>query len=352
MPLHTWFIYFVAALGLSLTAHRRSQLDLHRRRLDLDAGPLTQPFEHQLEVLVTHRPDDHLVRDAIDRDADRRILCLDPGEAFDELRLVARRWTRRGRPGPATLKLLLDEREAVALAVGLHGAAHSIHRDVAEASVSALAKVVGMLPPAVRGQVETVADVTVGGQWSDALPAGTLSADVLGNIAQACRDGVRVRFSYSTADGTGSERYVEPYRLVTLASRWYLVAFDVDRGDWRTFRVDRVADPVPSRNTFTPRPLPAEDLVAYIRDRIASMRSVHHVELVVHAPFERVRSLGRWATVTATSDPGRTLLTMDTDSLDWPVLALSSLECDFEVVGPPELAVHLRECAERFARCA
>ena len=254
--------------------------------------------------------------------------------------------------GPSLPPLLLDEREAVALAVGLHGAAHSIHRDVAEASVSALAKVVGMLPPAVRSQVETVADVTVGGQWSDSPPAGTLSADVLGNIAQACRDGVRVRFSYSTADGTGSERYVEPYRLVTLASRWYLVAFDVDRGDWRTFRVDRVADPVPSRNTFTPRPLPAEDLVAYIRERIASMRTVHHVELVVHAPLERVRSLARWAAVTATSDPDRTLLTMDTDSLDWPVLALSSLECEFEVVGPPELAVRLRECAERFARCA
>ena len=254
--------------------------------------------------------------------------------------------------GPSLPPLLLDEREAVALAVGLHGAAHSIHRDVAEASVSALAKVVGMLPPAVRGQVETVADVTVGGQWSEGLPVGTLSADVLGNIAQACRDGVRVRFSYSTADGTGSERYVEPYRLVTLASRWYLVAFDVDRGDWRTFRVDRVADPVPSRNTFTPRPLPAEDLVAYIRDRIASMRTVHHVELVVHAPYERVRSLARWATITSTSDPDRTVLTMDTDSLDWPVLALSSLECDFEVVGPPELAARLRACAERFARCA
>lgn len=254
--------------------------------------------------------------------------------------------------GPSLPPLLLDEREAVALAVGLHGAAHSIHRDVAEASVSALAKVVGMLPPAVRGQVETVADVTVGGQWSDRIPPGALSPEVLGSIAQACRDAVRVRFGYSAADGVTSERYVEPYRLVTLASRWYLCAFDIDRGDWRTFRLDRIADPVLSRNAFTPRPLPADDLVAYIRERIASIRPVHRVELVVHASPDHARRLARWAEITPTDDPERTRLTMETDSLDWPVLALSVLDCDFEVVGPPEFSERLRVCADRFARCA
>jgi predicted DNA-binding transcriptional regulator YafY len=256
--------------------------------------------------------------------------------------------------GPTMPPLLLDEREAIALAVGLHGAAHSIHTDVAEASVSALAKVVGMLPASLRGHVELVGDVTVTGRWgSGTNTVSGLSADVLGRVAQACRDGVRLRFDYSAADGTASQRYVEPYRLVSLASRWYLFAHDIDRNDWRTFRVDRLSDPQPTRNTFDPRPLPSDDLVAYVRERIASVRKVHHVEVLVDAPADRVeQAVGNWATVTATDDPARTRFTMDVDSLDWPVLVLSALAVDFEVVEPDELATRLRECGARFARCA
>jgi predicted DNA-binding transcriptional regulator YafY len=255
-------------------------------------------------------------------------------------------------PGSTMPPLLLDEREAIALAVGLHGAAHSVHTDVAEASVSALAKVVAMLPTAVRGRVELVGDVTVAGRWRPGR-GSELSADVLGRVAQACRDEVRLRFDYAAADGTASHRYVEPYRLVTLTSRWYLVAFDVDRADWRTFRVDRMTAPELSRNTFDPRPLPADDLVDYIRSRIASVRTFHRVEIVVHAPADDVRrAVGNWATIAETGTPGRTRVEMETDSLDWPVLALSALESDFEVVSPPELADRLRACGERFARCA
>jgi len=248
--------------------------------------------------------------------------------------------------------LLLDEREAIALAVGLHGAAHSIHTDVAEASVSALAKVVAMLPANLRGRVQLVGDVTVGARWHGGAQ-GELSADVLGRVAQACRDSVRLRFDYSAADTTASHRYVEPYRLVALASRWYLVAYDLDRKDWRTFRVDRLSEPEPTRNTFDPRGLPADDLAAYVRGRIQSIRNVHHVEVIAYAPIERVGEVvGQWATIDATDDPGRTRFTMEVDSLDWPVLALSALGADFEVITPPELAERVRECGERFARCA
>jgi predicted DNA-binding transcriptional regulator YafY len=256
--------------------------------------------------------------------------------------------------GSSMPPLLLDEREAIALAVGLHGAAHSVHRDVAEASVSALAKVVAMLPPTLRGQVRLVGDVTVNGSWNAGARApSALSADVLGRVAQACRDGVRLRFDYTAADATASQRYVEPYRLVTLASRWYLIAYDADRADWRTFRVDRISDPVMSRNTFAPRPLPADDLAAFVRRRIGSLKDTYQVELIVHAPIEHVRRVdGSWATITETADPDRTRLVIETDSLDWPVLALSALGAEFEVVGPPEFTAHLRGCAERFARCA
>jgi predicted DNA-binding transcriptional regulator YafY len=256
--------------------------------------------------------------------------------------------------GSSMPPLLLDEREAIALAVGLHGAAHSVHRDVAEASVSALAKVVAMLPPALRGQVQLVGDVTVNGSWNGGARApSTLSADVLGRVAQACRDGVRLNFDYTAADATATHRYVEPYRLVTLASRWYLVAYDADRADWRTFRVDRMSDPVMSRNAFVPRALPADDLAAFVRDRIGALKDTYRVELIVHAPIDDVRRVdGSWATITGTPDPERTRLVIETDSLDWPVLALSALGAEFEVVGPPEFAAYLRACADRFARCA
>jgi predicted DNA-binding transcriptional regulator YafY len=256
--------------------------------------------------------------------------------------------------GSSMPPLVLDEREAIALAVGLHSAAHSVHRDVAEASVSALAKVVAMLPPTLRGQVQLVGDVTVNGSWNAGRSTtSTLSADVLGRVAQACRDGVRLHFDYTAADATATQRYVEPYRLVTLASRWYLVAFDVDRADWRTFRVDRMSEPVMSRNTFPPRALPDDDLADYVRRRIDSMRETYRVELIVHAPIEHVRKVGgSWATISETADPSRTNLVSETDSLDWPVLALSALGAEFEVVGPPEFAAYVRDCGERFARCA
>ncbi len=248
--------------------------------------------------------------------------------------------------------LVLDEREAIALAVGLHGAAHSVHADIADASVSALAKVVAVLPPTLRQRVDLVGDVTVAGVWRTA--AADLSAEVLGRVAQACRDGVRLRFDYAAADGAATHRYVEPYRLVALASRWYLLAFDLDRDDWRTFRIDRLTHPDAARNTFTPRALPADDLVEYVRSRIEGLRSGHHVEVLVDATVEHVRdAIGPWVRVDDEPVPdGRTRFTMDVDSLDWPLLALAALDADFEVVRPAELVDHLRHVADRFRRCA
>jgi predicted DNA-binding transcriptional regulator YafY len=247
--------------------------------------------------------------------------------------------------------LLLDEEEAIALAAGLQGVAHSAHPQIAEASVSALAKVVAMLPAAARRRIELVGEVTVGGEWRPRT-AG-VSPEVLGRVAQACRDTVRLRFQYVAQDGVTTERYVEPYRMVTLASRWYLLAFDIDRDDWRTFRVDRVAAPEPMRNAFDARPLPAGDLAAYVRGRIETIRNVHHVEVVVDAPPDRVREvLGRWVTIEASDDSTRTTFTMDVDSLDWPVLALASFGADFEVITPPELTTRVKEIAQRFTKCA
>lgn len=249
--------------------------------------------------------------------------------------------------------LVLDEREAIALAVGLHGAAHSVHADVADASVSALAKVVSVLPPSLRQRVDLVGDVTSAGVWRSSDAAADLSVETLGRVAQACRDGVRLHFDYVAADGAETHRYVEPYRLVALASRWYLVAFDLDRGDWRTFRIDRLAEPDPARNTFDPRPLPADDLVDYVRTRIEGLRSGYHVEVLVDSAADVVQAaIGNWVRIEGPDDRGRTRFTMDVDSLDWPLLALATLDADFEVVEPPELVTRLNDVADRFRRCA
>ncbi len=251
-------------------------------------------------------------------------------------------------PGSALPPMVFDHDEAVALAIGLRDVAHGDNAETAEASIRALAKLVAMLPPAVRRQVEVMADVT------ESPPTGWASVtpppDVLGTVAQACRDGVRLTFSYRTAEQVETERYVEPYRLVTRGRRWYLFAFDPDRDDWRTFRVDRMADPTPSRNQFTPRPLPADDVGEYVAARIQSLRSIHHVEIIAHTDAETARrALGRWVEVEDLHDD-RCRLTMTTDTFDWPLLAVSTLGVDFEVVGPPELRAHLDHVGDLLTR--
>lgn len=166
--------------------------------------------------------------------------------------------------------LLLDADEAVALVVGLHAVAHGADQAIAASSVSALAKVVAMLPPELRRRAEAVRDVTeVGGNSPANSPIPAPS--VLGVVAQACRDSVRLWFGYERYGGEKSERTVEPLRLVTVGRRWYLVAFDLDRDDWRTFRVDRIGTPTAARNAFPPRTPPADDLGAYVADRLSQL---------------------------------------------------------------------------------
>ncbi len=170
--------------------------------------------------------------------------------------------------------LLLEADEVVALVAGLHAAAHGVDQAIAASSVSALAKVVAMLPADLRRRAEAVRDVTESGEgpppWYSPMPAPS----VLGAVAQACRDSVRLRFEYATFDGVRTERCVEPLRLVTVGRRWYLVAFDLDRQDWRTFRVDRVERPDAARNSFPPRRPPARDLAAYVTARLGQLRDL------------------------------------------------------------------------------
>jgi predicted DNA-binding transcriptional regulator YafY len=240
--------------------------------------------------------------------------------------------------------MVFDHDEAIALAVGLRDVSQSTDQRTAEASLRALAKLTAMLPTAVRQKIELVRSVTDTNPMQHRLPPP--AADVLGAIAQACRDVVRVNFDYEAADATKSQRYVEPYRLVTLGQRWYLVAFDLDRNDWRTFRVDRASNAVPARNGFTPRALPAADLARYVDERIRDSRPTIEVEFVVHTSAEHTRRVvGRWANVSDGPLAGTSRVVMSTDSFDWPISALAGLDVDFDVVRPKEL----RDQLARFA---
>jgi predicted DNA-binding transcriptional regulator YafY len=251
-------------------------------------------------------------------------------------------------PGAALPPLVLDDEEAVALAVGLQAAAQSAVAGIAESSLRALAKVVRVMPPKLRRQVEALQTMTEAPGWDD---EGTgVDPGALVGVAQACRDAERLRFGYTAASGTRTERHVEPLRLVRLGRRWYLVAYDLDRHDWRSFRVDRLDRPVGTGARFRARELPAPDAAAFVRAGIGGLPAPYEVEALVRAPAHRVRAaIGRWAQVIET-DQDTALVRMRADSLDWPAMALGSVGAEFTVIGPPAMRDHLADWGARFGR--
>lgn len=244
--------------------------------------------------------------------------------------------------GAALPPLMVDDDEAVALVVGLQFAMQGMVEGVAESSVRALAKVVQVMPPRLRKRVEAIRAMTVPADWGGDRFATALDPSALATVALTCRDSERLRFTYTAADGRRSVRHVEPHRLVALGRRWYLVAFDLARHDWRSFRVDRLTDPAGDGARFRPRELPTADAAEFVRSGVDNMPHQYRIEALVEAPAESVRqSVGRWGGVEEI-DAGRCRLTMTTDSLDWPALTLGSLGAEFQVLEPPELVEHIR----------
>ncbi|MGI8417624.1 MAG: helix-turn-helix transcriptional regulator [Nakamurella sp.] len=251
-------------------------------------------------------------------------------------------------PGAALPPLVLDDEEAVALAVGLQNAAQGGVSGIAEASVRALTKVVQVMPPRLRRRVEALQAVTVSTDWGSSGP--TLDPAVLVIIAQACRDTEQLEFGYTAANGARTSRQVEPLRLVPVGRRWYLVAYDVERHDWRSFRLDRLTDPVGTGAQFRPRTLPARDAGAFVAERLGQSATAYCVEALVHEPESTVRDrIGRWAGVERRDDTS-CVVRMRADSLDWPAMALGTLAADFTVLSPPEFVDYVRGWAERFER--
>lgn len=246
--------------------------------------------------------------------------------------------------GAALPPLLLDDDEAVAIAVSLRTAAGGVVSGVEEASVRALTKIRQVMPTRLRRQVAALQDFTV-----PVMAGATVDADTLSIIAQACRDEERITFDYAKPDSPVARRTAEPHRLVSLERRWYLVAWDLERGAWRSYRVDRLSRARPTGERFRERELPAADAAAFVMSGFPRPDLVD-VEVLVHDTAERVRRASMpWAEVEP-RDASSCVLRMRVDYLAWPAMLLGDLGADFEVLAPPELAAHLAEIGARFTR--
>jgi predicted DNA-binding transcriptional regulator YafY len=253
--------------------------------------------------------------------------------------------------------LLLEDDEAVAIAVGLRAAAGASVEGIEDASLRALAKLEQVIPDRLRRRVNAVHTNVMSMRWSAAGP--TVDSEALAVTAQACRDREQLRFDYQRRDGEDTRRLVEPFQLVSAGRRWYLVAFDVRRRGWRTFRMDRLRQPALAGVRFAPRALPAPDAAAFVSDSMTAMPKAHEATVVARGAADAVRAAARWADaqVTAADEDGTTVH-VKAQSADDLVLAVALLAAAFDVrleasdavvAGVARLAARLRSAAEGLA---
>ncbi|MFQ6141711.1 helix-turn-helix transcriptional regulator [Streptomyces seoulensis] len=252
--------------------------------------------------------------------------------------------------GKAMPPLVLDDEEAVAIAVGLRaGAGHAIE-GVDEASVRALAKLEQVLPARLRHRVTTLQAATTPLTSGD---GASVAPETLTVMASAVAGRERLRFAYRAGDGAGTRRTTEPYRLVSTGRRWYLVAYDLDRADWRTFRVDRVSEPFATGARFAPRELPTGSAAEYLRRSVYRRRQeTYPVGVTFAAPAEVVAArLPAWFGTPEPLADGRCRLRASLgDQPEWVAMRLALLGCDFTVHEPAELVRCVRELGARLSR--
>ncbi|WP_433338976.1 helix-turn-helix transcriptional regulator [Spirillospora sp. CA-294931] len=250
--------------------------------------------------------------------------------------------------GASLPPLLLDDDEAVAVTVGLQGAASGGVEGIEEASLRALNKVEQVLPSRLRQRVGALGGAMV---TMPARPGGpSVTADLLTTLSAAIRAAETLRFEYVRHDGTPSVREVEPHRLVSWGRRWYLLGWDTGRDDWRTFRADRISPRTPNGPRFTHRDPPDGDVTAFMRRTMGFEMWPHRVRLLLHAPAEEMAA--RVDGVVTPVDDGTCRVELATESFDLVALVVGLLGVGFEVESPPELADHLRVLAERFSAAA
>jgi predicted DNA-binding transcriptional regulator YafY len=251
--------------------------------------------------------------------------------------------------GKAMPPLVLDDEEAVAIAVGLRaGAGHAVE-GVDEASVRALAKLEQVLPGRLRHRVSTLQSATTPLTSGD---GASIAPETLTVMASTVAGRERLRFAYRSGDGTPSKRLTEPYRLVSTGRRWYLVAYDLDREDWRTFRVDRVAEPFATGARFAPRELPTGSAAEYLRQSIQHRQETYEFEATFAASAEFLAArLPKWLGTPEPIDDHRCRVRASVgDAVEWLALRLAMLGCEFTVHEPAELVECVRELGGRLTR--
>jgi predicted DNA-binding transcriptional regulator YafY len=249
--------------------------------------------------------------------------------------------------GAALPPLLLDDEEAVAVAVCLRTAANGTVSGIEESSMRALAKLEQVLPSRLRRRVHALGSFTV----PTPAPAPAVEPEVLAELAAACRDRERLRFGYRSFDGGTGRRTVEPHRLVQLGRRWYLVAWDTDRAGWRSFRVDRITTALSPGTRFPARRPPPGGAAAFVAKGALDARNRWRARVVLHAPRAEVsaRVPLTVGTLEAIDDETCELHT-GADWLGSLAIYSAAIGVDFEVIEPPELIDELRSLADRFRR--
>jgi predicted DNA-binding transcriptional regulator YafY len=241
--------------------------------------------------------------------------------------------------------LLLDDDEAVAVALGLRTSAQSGISGTEEASLRALLKLEQVLPPRLRHRVMALHGFVVPLERR----GPTIDANLLSAIAGACRDCECIRFKYQDRTGSATLRIVEPHRLVHTGYRWYLVAWDTSRKDWRTFRIDRIDGKPKSSTRFSPRKPPEGDFAKFVAKSLSQVPYPVRARITLHASLEALsKRIPPSAGVLQSIDENSCMLQTGSYSLEGIAMHLSWLGVDFRVHEPPELIDHVRKLVDRF----
>jgi predicted DNA-binding transcriptional regulator YafY len=250
--------------------------------------------------------------------------------------------------GTSLPPLLLDDDEAVAVAVGLRMAATSGVAGNEEASLVALAKLEQVLPSRLRRRFDALHRATL------SLPRAGPAVDpqVLSTIAAAVQARERLRFDYEAADGRTGLRTVEPQQLVHTRGRWYLVAWDPERDDWRMFRIDRLRPRSHHGGRFERRADPEGGITAYVEKTLGQSTWNYRARVKVHASAEQVIARVPTAVVVEAIDERTCIVNVGSDSPRELAFWLAMVDADFDAADYPELANELRALAARYLRAA
>ena len=244
--------------------------------------------------------------------------------------------------------LLLDDDEVIAVSIGLRTTTAAGVTGIEEASLRALVKLEQLMPSRLRHRIDAIRAATV----SVPGTGPTVDPEALSAIAGAIRGSERLRFDYVDHEGNQTIRTGEPERLVIWGRRWYLLAWDVARDDWRTFRVDRITPKLPTGPRFKPRTLTDEEASTYVQRSAGTATWRYRARICIHASAEQVRALLPLAVSVSTDGPNRCIIEVGSDTPHQLALYIGLLDADFDILEPADLADAFIRLAERYQRAA